>query len=239
MINNSVNQQWVCLQCGFNMIGELLDICPFCGASHEHFMPWDEVEKTFRVTSHPINNYVEQLLSAPKLGLEHAAYKIETETGDSVWIDSPSAFNRNLTPVKSILFTHHHFLGASNQYQRLWNSQIWLHELDAKHQLAALFDIDRRFTQNFQIFGIEAYHIGGHTPGFTFYLYRDVLFVCDYVFLTNSGMVLNPFGPKQETLQQSQHIYQIVKDRALKTVCGFNYVSDFSDWLSKFESLIT
>jgi len=31
----------------------------------------------------------------PKLGYEHAAYRIETGEG-TVWIDSPSAFNRQL-----------------------------------------------------------------------------------------------------------------------------------------------
>ncbi|TCV71169.1 hypothetical protein EDE11_1631, partial [Methylomonas methanica] len=106
------HQQWVCLQCGYNMIGEMPDLCPFCGARHDQFMAWDAAEKTYHVTTRAVTDAVSQLLSVPKLGLEHAAYRIET--GDSaVWIDSPSAFNRNLAPVQSILFTHHHFLGAS------------------------------------------------------------------------------------------------------------------------------
>jgi hydroxyacylglutathione hydrolase len=104
MTNRSIDnnaQQWVCLQCGYNMIGEMLDICPFCGAHHDRFMTWDETEKNYRVTSHPVNNFVDQLLSLPKLGLEHAAYRVETEAG-AVWIDSPSAFNRELPPVNAI-----------------------------------------------------------------------------------------------------------------------------------------
>lgn len=236
-VPHNTTEQWVCLPCGYNMIGEMPDVCPFCGARHEQFMRWDEVEKTYRVTTHPVHDKVSQLLSVPKLGLEHAAYRIETEDG-AVWIDSPSAFNRELTPVKAILFTHHHFMGASNQYRCLWNTEIWLHDLDAKHRLAAPFDIDQRFGDDFVAYGIEAYHIGGHTPGFTFYIYHDVLFICDYVFLTEAGLRFNPYGPEQETRKQAKRIQQIIKNRSLKTVCGYNYITNFVDWLREFESLI-
>ncbi|MBD9356523.1 MBL fold metallo-hydrolase [Methylomonas albis] len=232
------SQQWVCLQCGYNMIGEMPDVCPFCGAHHDQFMAWDEAEKAYRVTVHPVNDVVSQLLSEPKLGLEHSAYRIETADG-AVWIDSPSAFNRDLAPVQSILFTHHHFLGASNQYRRIWNAEVWLHELDAKHHLVDLFDIDRRFTEDFSHRGVEAYHVGGHTPGFTFYIYRDVLFICDYVFLTSSGLCFNPYGPESETRKQAQRIYQIIGTKSLKTVCAYNYVANFSDWLPGFERLLS
>jgi len=237
MMNIPTAEQWVCLQCGYNMIGEMPDICPFCGARHDRFMAWDQAEKTYRVTSHAVNNVVSQLLSAPKLGLEHAAYRVETGQG-AVWIDSPSAFNRDLAPVDAILFTHHHFMGASNQYRRIWNAEVRLHELDAKHRLSALFDIDRRFSDDFVAYGIEAYHTGGHTPGFTFYIYKDTLFICDYVFLTGADMRFNPYGPEQETIKRAQRIHEVVKARPLKTVCGYNYVADFADWLDGFERLI-
>ena len=176
------------------------------------------------------------MLSVPKLGLEHAAYRVETETG-AVWIDSASAFNRDLPPVQAILFTHHHFLGASNQYRQLWHSEVWLHKLDAEHRLVALFDIDEPFTDDFNLYGIQSYHVGGHTPGFTFYIYRDVLFICDYVFLTDTGMQFNPYGPPLETLKQAGRIFEIVQDLPLKTVCGYNYVAQFADWLPGFERL--
>lgn len=237
MMNMPTAEQWVCLQCGYNMIGEMPDICPFCGAHHDRFMAWDQAEKTYRVTTHAVNDVVSQLLSVPKLGLEHAAYRVETEQG-AVWIDSPSAFNRDLASVDAILFTHHHFMGASNQYRRIWNAEVRLHELDAKHRLSASFDIDRRFSDDFVAYGIEAYHSGGHTPGFTFYVYKDVLFICDYVFLTGADMRFNPYGPEQETIKRAQRIYQIVKAMPLKTVCGYNYVADFADWLDGFERLI-
>ena len=235
--NLDLMPQWVCLECGYNMIGEMPDVCPFSGASHDQFMPWDEVEKTYRVTAHDINNNVSQLLSIPKLGLEHAAYRIETPDG-KVWIDSPSAFNRDLEPVDAILFTHLHFMGASNQYRKLWGSPVWLHELDAKHPLVAKFDVDNRFTENFSLYGIDACHIGGHTPGFTLYIYQDVLFICDYVFLDNSTLSFNSYGSQPETIKQAQRIHEIVKSRHLVTVCGYNYVMSFADWFAAFENLI-
>ncbi len=232
------SRQWVCMQCGYNMIGEMPAVCPFCGARHDQFMSWDEAEKTYCVITRAVTDAVSRLLSVPKLGLEHAAYRIETEAG-GVWIDSPSAFNRTLAPVQSILFTHHHFLGASNQYRQIWNAKVWLHELDAKHCLISLFDIDRRFDGDFSHHGIEAYHVGGHTPGFTFYIYQDVLFICDYVFLTASGMCFNPYGPESETRKQAQRIYRIIGSKSLKTVCGYNYISHFADWLPGFKQLLS
>lgn len=213
------------------------DICPFCGAKHDRFMVWDEAETFFRVKTHAINEVVGQLLSEPKLGLEHAAYRLETDAGQ-VWIDSPSAFNRDLTPVHAILFTHHHFMGASNQYRRLWNAKISLHDLDARHPLAVKFDIDWRFSDDFVADGIQAYHVGGHTPGFTFYIYREVLFICDYVFLTDDGMCFNPYGPKLETITQGRRIYEIVRHKPLNMVCGYNYVANFTDWFSQFSALL-
>ena len=230
-------KQWVCLQCGYNMIGAMPEVCPFCGAYHDQFLPWDEAETKFHVTGYTINNDVTQLLSVPKLGYEHVAYRIETAEG-AVWIDSPSAFNRGLAPVAAILFTHHHFMGASNQYRRIWNAEIWLHDLDARHPLATLFTIDQRFFDDFSAFGIEAYHTGGHTPGFTFYIYHDVLFICDYVFLTDAGMCFNPYGPEQETIKQASRIHEVVKRKSLKTVCGYNYTANFADWMAGFERLI-
>ncbi len=229
--------QWVCRQCGYNMIGEMPDVCPFCGATHDKFMTWDETERQFRVSTYAVSDAVSQLLSVPKLGYEHAAYRIET--GESVvWIDSPSAFNRNVAQVNVILFTHHHFMGASNQYRQKWNAEVWLHEKDAKHKLAATFDIDYRFTGDFTCHGIEAYHIGGHTPGFTFYIYQDVLFICDYVFLTPEGMHFNPYGPTQETRKQAWRLYEIINGKPLQTVCAYNYFASFADWLPSFKHLL-
>jgi hydroxyacylglutathione hydrolase len=229
--------QWVCLQCGYNMIGEMPNVCPFCGARHDEFLDWETAEQRFRVEARPINDYVCQLLSVPKLGLEHAAYRVETEQG-RVWIDSPSAFNRDLPAIEGIFFTHRHFMGASNQYRRIWNAEVWLHGLDAAHKLAAPFDVDRRFSGDFKAYGIEAIHIGGHTPGFTLYIYREVLFICDYVFLENGKLTFNPYGPPAETAARSQRIRESVAGKPLKIVCGYNYIADFTGWLTAFDHLL-
>jgi hypothetical protein len=73
------------------MIGEMPDLCPFCGARHDRFIPWDKAERNYRITPHVLNDCVDQLLSVSKLGLEHAAYRIE-KANRAVWIDCPSAF---------------------------------------------------------------------------------------------------------------------------------------------------
>jgi hydroxyacylglutathione hydrolase len=74
-------------------------------------------------------------------------------------------------------------MGASNQYRRLWQSKVWLHDMDAKHSLAAEFEIDHYFNHDFTLYTvIDAFPIGGHTPGFTLYIHQDVLFISDYVF---------------------------------------------------------
>jgi hydroxyacylglutathione hydrolase len=230
--------QWVCLECGYNMIGDMPDVCPFCGARHDRFLTSEAAEKQFRVTEFPVSNGITQLLSVPKLGYEHSAYRIDT-AHSKVWIDAPSAFNRDLAPVRAILFTHHHFMGASNQYRRLWHAEVWLHDLDAKQQLVKSFDVDHRFTEDFTFFEIEAHHSGGHTAGFTFYIYRDALFICDYVFLTPDGMIFNPYGPDRETRERASGIFEILKGRPLRTVCGYNYVIPFADWWPQFERLLS
>ncbi|WP_305908830.1 rubredoxin-like domain-containing protein [Methylomarinum sp. Ch1-1] len=230
-------KQWVCETCGYNMIGEQPEHCPFCGADRDHFISWEQAEKTYRVCAYPVNADVTQLISEPRLGLEHAAYRVETKQG-TVWIDCPSAFNRTLEPVQAILFTHPHFMGASNQYRELWQATVYLHALDAENPLAKPFPVDKRFSDDFVFAGIEAYHIGGHTPGFTLYIYQDVLFICDYAFPPGSSMRLNPFGPERETRQGAQIILKLIKSRPLKTVCGYNYCCDFKPWLDDFRRLV-
>lgn len=231
------DQQWVCVVCGYNMIGEMPDVCPFCGVTHEHFVTWEEAEQTYRVTPYPVNDVVTQLSSVPRLGLEHAAYRIETADG-AVWIDCPSAFNRNLEPVQAIYFTHKDFMGASNQYRELWGAKVYLHELDAKLPIAQQFPVDERFTGDFVEHGIEAFHIGGHSPGFTIYIYNEVLFACDYAFPPGSQMKFNPFGPKDKTRDRASRIHEVISGRPLEIVCGYNYIAEFGLWFKDFERLL-
>lgn len=226
--------QWVCIACGYNMIGEMPDVCPFCGALHDQFLDWEAAGRTYRVTAEPVNDFVTQLLSVPRLGIEHAAYRVATNAG-AAWIDCPSVLNKELDPVKAILFTHKDFMGASNQYRKLWKAEVYLHALDADNQLVKHFPVDHRFSNNFTVFDIEAVHIGGHSPGWTLYIYRDVLFVCDYAFPPGTSMHLNPYGPQQQTRAGGKRIMELISSRQLKTVCGYNYIADFEDWREDFE----
>lgn len=231
------NHQWVCTVCGYNMIGERPDTCPFCGARHDTFVTWDEAEKAYRVTSHRVNDYVTQLISVPRLGLEHAAYRIEADDC-AVWIDCPSAFNRNLDPVEAIYFTHKDFMGASNQYRDLWGAKVYLHVNDAEHPLAEQFPVDKITYGDFTEHGIEAFYIGGHTPGFTIYIYGKALFICDYVFPPGPGMQFNPYGPKNKTRKRASRILELVSERSLEIVCGYNFSAEFTGWLEDFKRLI-
>jgi hydroxyacylglutathione hydrolase len=228
------DKQWVCTACGYNMIGEAPDACPFCGAWHDKFVTWEEGEAAYRVTAKPVTDQVTQLLSVPRLGLEHAAYHIETTAG-GIWIDSPSAFNRDLDPVTDIYFTHKDFLGASNQYRALWDARVHLHRADAAHPLVEKFPVDDRFDGDFQANGIDAFHVGGHSPGWTAYFLADVLFACDYAFPPGPRMRLNPFGPEAATRERAGRLLELATERKPALVCGYNYVVDGAEWLRDFE----
>ena len=77
--------------------------------------------------------------------------------------------------------------------------------------------------------------MAGHTPGFTFSIFEDLLFICDYVFLTGDGMKYNPFGPADSTIAGGARIGGLLKERKLSTVCGYNYVIDYGEWKRRFD----
>jgi hydroxyacylglutathione hydrolase len=226
-------EQYVCLVCGFNMIGFHPDRCPFCGAAKEHFITAEECSAHYKVVATPVSEKVSRLNSHPPLGLEHAAYHIETGHGPC-WIDCPSSFDRSLKPAERIFFTHHHFLGASNLYRELFAAQVHIHHDDSVHWICRPFLFDITFDENFLDQGIEAFHVGGHTPGFTFYIFEDLLFICDYVFLEGDGMKYNPFGPAGQTVAGGSRIREILEGRELSMVCGYNYVIGYDDWKRRF-----
>jgi len=232
-----MESQWVCTVCGYNMIAQMPDVCPFCGANHDQFVTGEVAERTYKVTPQRVNDYVTQLLSVPRLGIEHAAYCVQTTDGE-VWVDCPSALNRELSPVQAIYFTHHHFMGTCNQYREIWGVKIHLHSLDAKHPLARQFHVDERFDSGFETHGIQAFHIGGHTPGFTMYIYKSVLFVCDYAFPPGPQMRLNPYGPKDETLVCASKVIDLAAERPIEKVCGYNYVTEFDSWYHDFVRVV-
>lgn len=232
-------KQWVCVVCGYNMIGEMPDVCPFCGARHDKFITWQAAEKIYRVTPTRVNERITQLISVPRLGIEHAAYRIETG-GAPIWIDCPSAFNRDLEPVSAIFFTHQDFMGACNQYRALWGAKIGIHARDAENPLAKQFPVDDAFTGGFEIDGVEAIHVGGHTPGFTMYVFGEVLFVCDFAFPPGPTMQLNPYSDMAAIRASARNVLALIDSRAssLTTVCGYNYVVDLDDWRCDFDRLL-
>lgn len=177
-------EQYVCTVCGYNIVGYYPDFCPFCGASKEKFITDEECSEKYKVVGTSVNRKVIRLNSVPALGLEHAAYHIEKEE-KTFWIDCPSCFDKSLKPTDAILFTHHHFLGASNLYRDFFHAQVRIHTLDSTHTICNAFTFDITFNENFIEQGIQAFHIGGHTPGFTCYIFNDTFFICDNVFLTN------------------------------------------------------
>ena len=177
------------------------------------------------------------LRSVPPLGFEHAAYRIETN-GSAYWIDCPSCFDASLASVASVMFTHHHFLGASNLYREWFGARVAIHKSDASHDISKAFTFDEVFTQNFSLAGIQAFHIAGHTPGFTFYVFEDALLICDYVFLKGDRAHLNPFGPPAETKQGFSAMMALIGNGSINTVCGYNYVADFTSWKERADLIL-
>src|SRR5690349_469291 len=116
-------EQYVCLVCGFNLIGFQPDACPFCSAAKEHFINAEECSARYKVVATPVDEKVTRLNTYPSLGIEHSAYRIETGR-DACWIDSPSFFDASLQRAGTIFFTHHHFLGASNLYREHFTAEV-------------------------------------------------------------------------------------------------------------------
>jgi hypothetical protein len=226
-------EQYVCLVCGFNMIGFHPDHCPFCGAANKNFITAEECSASYKVAATPVNEKVTRLNSNPPLGFEHAAYRIET-AGGACWIDCPSCFDSSLKKTERIYFTHHHFLGASNLYRDFFSAEVHIHREDSVHKICRPFPFDVTFDDNFVHQDIEAFHIDGHTPGFTFYIFGDVLLICDYVFLEGDGMKYNPFGPAGQTVEGGRQIRELLEGRKLSIACGYNYVIGYDDWKRRF-----
>jgi hypothetical protein len=219
------------------MIDYCPEHCPFCGAPKPKFITAEECSQKYKVISIKVKDNVTILKSHPSLGLGHTAYCIE-KNGKKIWIDCPSTFSKDLEPMDKILFTHHHFLGASNLYREYYTAFIWIHKEDSNHFLAKKHPFDKKFKENFELFDIKAFHINGHTPGFTFYVFEDILFICDYVFLEGENLVLNPYGPRDLTIEGAKKLYNIIKNSELEKGCGYNYVMEYKKWTSSFIKLL-
>ncbi len=231
-------EQYVCLVCGYNMIGQKFDFCPFCGSSSDNFITAEECSERYVLGISRVNDKVDRLNSFPSLGLEHSAYNIKIDN-KRIWIDCPSTFSKDLEPMDKILFTHNHFLGASNLYRSYYTAFIWIHKKDSEHYLASNHPFDKKFEQGFKNSGIEAFHVNGHTPGFTFYIFEKTLFICDYLLLRNQNFILNPYGPIKPTIDGAEKLKNFIENKELNEVCGVNYVMDYQKWKTGFLKLIS
>jgi len=230
-------EQYVCKVCGFNIIGHHPQNCPFCGASQDNFITAEECFQDYKIVKTKVSENVFRLNSFPSLGLEHSAYCIKANS-QVIWIDCPSTFSENIERMDKILFTHHHFLGASNIYRGYFTSFVWIHQNDSENSLANRHSFDKRFFDDFNLSGIEAYHINGHTKGFTIYIFENILFICDYVFVSGDLMRFNPYGNTQNTKLGGLKLSKIIESKDLVKVCGYNYLIDYSDWKKKWDMLI-
>jgi hypothetical protein len=231
--------QHVCLVCGYNMIGECPDSCPFCGARRDRIITQKECAKRFRVNATAVTEQVTHLASHPALGYEHAAYRVET-SNQSFWIDCPCVFDKTLDPVDVITFTHKDFLGASNLYRSAFGAKIWINEREAAHHLARFFPFDRKFSDDFFGGGIEAHLVGGHSPGFTIYIADSVLFVCDLLYFRGDHLIFNPHGPKGPTQKAGAMLAKLLQGegRGLSHVCDVNGATPYGEWKMAFVRLL-
>ncbi|MEM9927709.1 MAG: MBL fold metallo-hydrolase [Cyanobacteria bacterium P01_D01_bin.50] len=234
-----MTQQFVCTACGFNMIGFNSKRCRFCGATPENFLTAEECSATYQVRSITVSEHVTQLKSFPQLGYEHAAYRINTDNA-VIWIDCPSSFDSDVASMDYILFTHSDFLGASNLYRQQFGAKVWIHKNDASHPNSRFFTFDYCFENDFELFGIEAVVVGGHSPGFTLYFFEDILFLCDYVGLFENEMTWNGYGNRLKTPRVGKQIHQLLNQRPnpIKTVCGVDYICDYDSWKVMFDRLV-
>lgn len=228
-MNSEDNEQYVCQVCGYNMAGYHPDFCPFCGATKDRFLSADENSALHHVEGSQVNAYVTRVNTVPRLGYEHAAYQVVAD-GAVFLIDCPSTFDRSLPRMDTIIFTHHHFLGACNQYRELYPARVAIHEADFHHDLCRGFIFDDLFEGSYCDCGLQAVHLGGHTPGFTCYFFRDVLFICDYVLKAGADMILNPYGPRDATREGLARLIGQIPDHPVSLVCGVDYVMDYLSW---------
>jgi hydroxyacylglutathione hydrolase len=218
------------------MVGYLPEYCPFCGALQKNFITAKECSEQYELKIIEIKKNVSQVLSTPKLGLEHAAYQIKTEN-KIVWIDCPSTFKNTLDSLDFILFTHHHFLGTSNLYKEYYDTKVHIHKEDSNNYLSKYHNFDVMFENNFILHGIEAFHINGHTKGFTFYIFDDLIFICDYFFVNNKNFRFNPYGSETRTQKGGIKLKEIIEGRPISIVCGVDYVLPFNEWYESFIKL--
>jgi len=51
-------------------------------------------------------------------------------------------------------------------------------------------------------------------------------------------MQFNPFGPKNKTRKRASRILDLVSERPLEVVCGYNFIAEFDSWREDFQYLL-
>ena len=129
-------------------------------------------------------------------------------------------------------------MGASNLYRLHFNADVQINETDTRNEIAGRFTFDHTFAGDFYDSGLKAFHINGHTHGFTVYVFDGTLFICDYVFVKPDSMKFNPYGPQLQTRKNAERISKIAEEKEITLVCGYNYVEEYPVWQRKFENLL-
>jgi len=224
----------ICNGCGFNATTTAPAHCPLCGTPGNRFLSEQKAAQRSNIKVSNINHRITRLKAE---GLGTSAYRLETSAG-SVWIDCLPVFNEAVAPVDAILFTHRDFMGATDRYQQAWHAETWLHRVEQSHPLAQDHHITHGFDDNFCRGDLEAFVIGGHTPGFTVYLHKDALFVCDLVLGQDDLMRFNAAGSPEANLDAATRLNALLRRRKIRVVCGYNSVTDFRSWQNAFKKLL-
>jgi hypothetical protein len=113
---------------------------------------------------------------------------------------------------------------------------VRIHQADSRHEICRRFTFDDLFAQEFTHHGIEAFHIDGHTPGFTIYNLRGDAVHLRLRLPRRRQLEIQPYGPADRTSPEGAASARFSTGRQLAAVCGYNYVIDYADWWRRFEA---
>ncbi|MEJ2251502.1 MAG: MBL fold metallo-hydrolase [Candidatus Lokiarchaeota archaeon] len=174
----------------------------------------------------------------PFCGASNENFITAKECSEKYIVIEKSTFNSKVKPMDFLLFTHHHFIAAANLYKEYFGAEMLIHINDSRNYIADKYEFEQKFEFDFTLHNIDAYHIDGHTSGFTMYIYEKTLFICDYVFVGGSFYKFNPYGPYERTREGSKKLLNIISNKNIEYVCGYDYSLDYGNWFEKFKKLI-
>lgn len=195
-----VRDEWICRICGWHAVQEVLpEECALCHAGSGAFTREYELEVRdgAAATIEALDEGLWRLRSG--FGWGHDCYLVEKPSGQ-VLIDCPDVFTPELVDflrsrggVHRLLLSHHHFIGAAQRARQLFGAETILHEGD-RHDRIVTAPIDHWISSDEVSFDgdggepIVGFHVGGHTPGSSFFHYRGMLFTGDAFSAWNGPM---------------------------------------------------